>query len=139
MLCLGNHPQPVRLALAAAPVRCDPIYLRHKTTWRDQWAQGEAWLTQHPTYFDVIYTDQGGAITEGGRSTIYVLQQGKWFTPPLTHALLPGVYRKTLLAQGLVHERALSRSDLKQAARIRVSNALRGWLDACLDDVDISV
>lgn len=136
---LATTPRPVRVALAAQPIHCDPLYLRHKTTVRAQWAHGERWLQKHPSYFDIIYTDQHGALTEGGRSTLYIFQQGKWFTPPLTHALLPGVYRNKLIAQGLVQEKTMYRTDLMQADRIRVSNALRGWLDAHVDALDIKI
>lgn len=136
---LATTPQPVRIALTSQPIHCDPLYLRHKTTVRTQWASGEKWLQKHPTYFDLIYTDQYGALTEGGRSTLYVFQQGKWFTPPLTQALLPGVYRNKLVAQGLVQEKTLYRTDLIHADRIRVSNALRGWLDAYIDELDVNV
>lgn len=135
---LATTPQPVRVALAAQPIHCNPLYLRHKTTVRAQWANGESWLQKHPTYFDMLYIDQHGALTEGSRSTLYIFQQGKWFTPPLTQALLPGVYRDKLIAQGLVREKTLYRTDLIHADRIRVSNALRGWLDASIDALDVN-
>jgi branched-subunit amino acid aminotransferase/4-amino-4-deoxychorismate lyase len=40
--------------------------------------------------------------------------------------------RQSLLDQGLVREATVSRTDFLEAHAIRVSNALRGWLQARL-------
>lgn len=125
-------PQPVWVVLAPRPIQTEARYLCHKTTVRSHWATGEKWLQQHPAYFDVIYYDDQGFITEGGRSSVYVQQHSQWFTPPYTQALLPGVQRAALLQQGLVQEKHLTVTDLLAAPQLRVSNALRGWLDARL-------
>lgn len=123
---------PVRLVLAKHPIQANSYALRHKTTQRQHWAVGEHWLQKHPTFFDVIYSDEKGFITEGGRSNIYVFKNNQWLTPAISTPLLAGVQRQFLLNQGWVSEASLRRQDLLEASRLRISNALRGWLDATL-------
>ncbi len=48
---------------------------------------------------------------------------------PVACGCLPGVQRAALLDAGLVQERILYADDVSRAARIRLSNALRGWMD----------
>lgn len=127
---LAHTPSPVWLALAHTPTQAARVYLEHKTTQRSHWAQDEKWLAQHPRFFDVIHYNKDGFITEGSRCNIYIQQQSQWFTPPLSLGLLPGVQRAALLKQGLVHEKNIHIEDLASAQNLRVSNALRGWLNA---------
>lgn len=135
---LAMTTQPVWVVLAPRPIQTETHYLRHKTTVRGHWAAGEQWLQQHPGYFDVIYYDDQGFVTEGGRCSVYVQQQSQWFTPPISQALLPGVQRAALLQQGLATEKRITVAELQSAPQLRVSNALRGWLDARLKVVNWS-
>jgi branched-subunit amino acid aminotransferase/4-amino-4-deoxychorismate lyase len=132
---------PVRLALAARVLDGSPClneddpWLRHKTTHRPWFADAAAWLERHQEYFDVVFGNAAGLACEGSRSNVYVRDPaGRWLTPPVRHGLLPGVQRQWLLDAGLAREAALSLADLAAAPALRVSNALRGWLDARLDD-----
>lgn len=139
VLTLQCHPLahtslPVWLALAHTSIQTPTVYLEHKTTQRSHWAQDEQWLQQHPTFFDVIHYNEHGFITEGCRCNIYVQQQSQWFTPPVSLGLLPGVQRAALLKQGLVQEKNIHIDDLASAQNLRISNALRGWLDAKIND-----
>ncbi len=38
-----------------------------------------------------------GAVTEGGSSTVFIVNQGTVFTPPLSEAILPGITRAVIL------------------------------------------
>ncbi|HWK70914.1 MAG TPA: aminotransferase class IV [Burkholderiaceae bacterium] len=130
---LPPTPAPVRLRLSSAPLQADAVWLRHKTTRRPWYAQAQAWLERHPEFFDVVYCNDRDEACEGARSNIYVRDaSGAWLTPPVSCGLLPGVQRQALLDQGLARVAALSRHDLENAPALRVSNALRGWLDATL-------
>jgi len=130
---LPATPAPVRVALATEALAADPVWIAHKTTWRPWYARASDWLHQHPDIFDVLYCNARDEVCEGSRSNVYVCTaDGAWLTPPLACGLLPGVQRQALLDQGLVQEAVLPRALLLQARRIRVSNALRGWLDAVL-------
>ncbi|MGB3741273.1 MAG: aminotransferase class IV [Castellaniella sp.] len=147
---LPETPSPVIIALACdvlsqgnAPsstanpaVHCldaSNSWLRHKTTFRPWYQAGQHWLQQHTSCFDLIYANQSSHLCEGSRSTIYVQDpQGRWLTPPVTEGLLPGVMRQSLLNDNHVSEARLSLQDMRTAPALRVSNALRGWLDARL-------
>lgn len=136
---LPPTPEPVRITLAAdvlgpeAVLEADDPWLRHKTTHRPRFAAAQRWLRAHPDHFDLIFGNAAGDLCEGSRSTIYVRDAaGAWLTPPLASGLLPGVKRQALLDEGAVREARLSLADLRQAPALRVSNALRGCLDARL-------
>lgn len=130
---LASTPQPVQIVLQPEPLSADLLWLAHKTTHRPWYEPAQAWLAQHPDIFDVIVSNPRGELCEGSRSNIYVQNdQGLWLTPPLTCGLLPGVQRQALLDAGQVREARLSPADMRSASALRVSNALRGWLDARL-------
>lgn len=130
---LPPTPVPARLRLDPQPLAADAFWLRHKTTRRDWYGPAQAWLAAHPDYFDVLFCNTRDEACEGSRCNIYVQDEaGRWLTPPAACGLLPGVQRQALLDSGLAREAVLSRNDLLGAKALRVSNALRGWLDAAL-------
>jgi len=130
---LPPTPEPVKLHLSPAPLRADAFWLRHKTTRRDWFDGAQSWLARHPDYFDVLFCNERDEVCEGSRSNIYIQDQaGRWLTPPVSCGLLPGVQRQALLDAGLAQEAVLSRKDLLDARRLRISNALRGWLDGVI-------
>lgn len=131
---LPPTPEPVRLKLAPEPLVADAFWLVHKTTRRNWYEPAQTWLSAHAEYFDVVYCNQQGQVSEGSRSNLYVQNDaGVWLTPPVSAGLLPGVMRQALLAQGVVREAPVPRQMLIEARAVRVSNALRGWLDARID------
>lgn len=128
---------PVRVWLAAdhgfAPTRANDALLLHKTTRRADydcaWQAAEALGG-----FDMLFVNERGELTEGGRSNLFVKLDGQWVTPPLASGVLPGVMRAVLLddpAFGAV-ERIVTRDDLSRAQALLLTNALRGALDAVL-------
>lgn len=130
---LPPTPQPVRLALHPDALQADTFWLGHKTTRRPWYDNAQQWLAHHADYFDVVFCNAQDQVCEGSRSNVYIQDSdGRWLTPPLSCGLLPGVQRQALLDQGLASEAAISRRDLLDAPAVRVSNALRGWLDAQL-------
>ena len=86
--------------------------------------------------FDAIFLNEAGFVTEGGRSSIFILPQGskEWITPPLSAGVLPGILRQSLLADPSwqAREVCFTVSDVVAAERIVVCNALRGALPAVL-------
>jgi len=130
---LPDTPTPVRVVLAPDALRADVDWIGHKTTHRPWYTQANQWLATHPEVFDVLYCNAQDEVCEGSRSNVYIdTGDGAWLTPPLRCGLLPGVQRQALLDQGLVQEAVITRAQLCQAQRVRVSNALRGWVDAVL-------
>ncbi len=128
---LAPTAQPVAVIVTGPRQSGAGNWLGYKTTHRP-WYQGAAqWLAEHPAVFDVLYWNEEGNMCEGSRSNIYMLApDGRWLTPPLAAGVLPGVQREALLRAGLVYEAAISRDEFLNAPAWRISNALRGWLDA---------
>lgn len=131
---LQQMPVPVTVLLGAAPVKMDPLFLRHKTTHRVEY--DAAWqCAEKSGAFDVLFFNDQGELTEGARSSVFVQLDGRWYTPPLACGLLPGVMRSVLLADPAwaATEKVLTRNDLHSAQAVVVCNALRGALPAQID------
>ncbi|RQR39182.1 MULTISPECIES: chorismate-binding protein [unclassified Burkholderia] len=128
---------PVGVMLASAhgfaPTRTDDALLLHKTTRRAEYDR--AWQAAEALGgFDMLFVNERGEVTEGGRSNLFVKLDGRWVTPPLASGVLPGVMRGVLLddrAFGAV-ERVVICDDLARAEALLLTNALRGALDAVL-------
>ncbi|MEC5215339.1 para-aminobenzoate synthetase/4-amino-4-deoxychorismate lyase [Actimicrobium sp. GrIS 1.19] len=126
-------PGVARLLLATRPTASDDLFLRHKTTHRNQydaaWREAEA-----QGAFDMLFYNERGEITEGARSNLFAQIDGAWLTPPLSAGVLPGVMRARLLDDPAwaARESSLTRDDLQRAQRLVVCNALRGVLPAQL-------
>ncbi|QTO19358.1 aminodeoxychorismate synthase component I [Burkholderia seminalis] len=128
---------PVGVLLASAhgfaPTRASDALLLHKTTRRAEYDR--AWQAAESLGgFDMLFVNERGEVTEGGRSNLFVKLDGQWVTPPLACGVLPGVMRGVLLddrAFGAV-ERVVTRDDLARAQGLLLTNALRGALDAVL-------
>lgn len=126
---------PVRLLLAKIPLRSDTPFIGHKTTMRGVYDAAVAEAVRRGA-FDMLFCNERGEITEGGRSNVFAQVDGQWITPPLGSGLLPGVMRSVLLddpAWG-AREAPLTLDALRRAERIVVCNALRGAVDAILDE-----
>ncbi|WP_206951225.1 chorismate-binding protein [Trinickia acidisoli] len=128
---------PVGVLLAPehgfAPTRSNDFLLRHKSTSRAEYDR--AWrLAEAKGGFDMLFFNERGELTEGGRSSVFVKLDGHWYTPPLSAGLLPGVMRQVLLEDPVMQarERTLTRDDVLRAEALVVCNALRGALPALI-------
>ena len=126
--------EPVRVVLANTPVESSDIFLRHKTSVRQRYDAAWRAAEAHGA-FDALFFNERGELTEGGRSNVFVRIDGRWYTPPLSCGLLPGVTRAVILAAPAwkASERIITRAMLERAEGIMVCNALRGPLLAVLD------
>ena len=116
-----------------APIRSNRFLLRHKSTSRAEYDR--AWrLAEAQGAFDMLFFNERGELTEGGRSNVFVKLEGRWYTPPLSAGLLPGVMRQVLLDDPAMQasERTLTRADVLRAQALVICNALRGALPARL-------
>ena len=124
--------QPVSVLVSAyAVMDSNDLFLQHKTTVRAQY--DEAWKeAEKQGAFDTLFFNQRGELTEGGRCNVFVKLDGKWFTPPLSSGVLPGVMRSVVLSDPAWNagERVLTRDDLRNAQEVMVCNALRGVMAA---------
>ncbi len=123
------QPSPL-VALASLTLDSRESLLQHKTTHRPWYDSTTQWLTAHHDFFDLIFVNERSELCEGSRSNIYLKQDNDWVTPPLACGLLGGVMREHLIRTHQVREAVLTRTDFEQpAARLRLSNGLRGWFD----------
>ena len=81
--------------------------------------------------FDTLLYNQDDELTEFTIGNLAVQLDQQWYTP-LSCGLLPGVMRATLLAEGKLTERRLTRGDLMQAQGLALINSVRGWLEVDL-------
>ena len=116
-----------RVALAREPIDPREVFLYHKTTHRQAYAQARA---SCPNCDDVILWNPRGEITESTLANVVVRLEGRYYTPPVACGLLAGVYRGHLLQRGLLHERVLTPDDLRRAEAIYLINSVRGWIRA---------
>jgi para-aminobenzoate synthetase/4-amino-4-deoxychorismate lyase len=111
-----------------AEQRTDPAdpMLYHKTTHRPLYAKAFEQAVRDG-FDDALFLNQRGEVTEGAISNVFVEKDGRWFTPPVECGLLPGVYRRHLLAtRPDIEERVLSLDDLRHADAVYLANAVRG-------------
>ncbi|MBN3789813.1 aminodeoxychorismate synthase component I [Burkholderia sp. Ac-20353] len=116
-----------------APTHADDALLLHKTTRRADYDR--AWQAAEALgCFDMLFVNERGEVTEGGRSNLFVKLDGRWVTPPLSCGVLPGVMRGVLLDDPSfgATERVVTRDDLARAEALLLTNALRGAVDAVL-------
>jgi para-aminobenzoate synthetase/4-amino-4-deoxychorismate lyase len=77
-------------------------------------------------YFDVIFTNKKGEITEGAISNIFIEKKGKLYTPPIHCGLLNGIMRKQIIKKRKAKEKVLKIEDLVSAENIYLTNSVRG-------------
>ena len=124
---------PVEVLLSAQPVDSSALFARHKTSIRSRydaaWKQAES-----VGAFDTLFFNESDDLAEGGRSSVFVRVGGRWYTPPLSSGVLPGVMRALLLEDPAWNaiECPISRETLERAQEIVVCNALRGPLRATI-------
>ena len=117
----------VALARQATP-RGAPL-LRYKTTYRKPYFDPlRDQQARDPATIDVILWDEAGNVTESGMANLVVRSGGGLYTPSSQQDLLPGVFRRTLLEQGIVRERQIAVTELHEADAVFLVNSVRGWM-----------
>jgi para-aminobenzoate synthetase/4-amino-4-deoxychorismate lyase len=122
-------PSPVICGVLPLPVDSSDWRLRHKTTDRGFYERGLA-VAQAAGAHEALFLRDDGLLTEGCFTNLFVERDGVLLTPPATLGLLPGVLRRSLLAEGRAREAALTLDDL--SGGFLVGNALRGLMPATL-------
>jgi para-aminobenzoate synthetase/4-amino-4-deoxychorismate lyase len=115
------------LPSAAARVSSSNPLFGHKTT--DRHAYDAAWqAAQMKGGFDALFINEHGAVTEGGRSNVFIRRGQEWLTPALHCGVLPGVMRAKLLTDPAfqAREAVISANDVITADQVLLVNALRG-------------
>lgn len=131
---LQETPLPVRIRISSRRVDSSDPFLYHKTTRRDLYSN-ELQSAQNSGFFDVLFRNERGEITEGCITNVFVEMDGKLLTPPVSSGLLCGVYRRHVLETAPdAHERILSLEDIRSSDRIFICNAVRGMMPAILTE-----
>jgi len=123
----------VGLLIAAQRLSDANPLAEHKTTLRQHYDDGVR-AAEQAGAFDSLFFTEDGRLVEGGRTSVFVLLDGRWFTPCVADGALPGVCRGALLEDPAwqASERTLRLEDLLRAEALVVCNALRGVLPARL-------
>ncbi|PKR77230.1 aminodeoxychorismate synthase, component I [Halalkalibacillus sediminis] len=126
---IEKHPYEVtegklEVSLANEPVSSEHLFLYHKTTNRLHYEERKL-----ACVFDTILWNEEGKITEFTNGNLAYLLEGEWFTPPVTDGLLPGTYRESLIREGKISERSLTKDELEKVEQLVFINSVRGWME----------
>jgi para-aminobenzoate synthetase/4-amino-4-deoxychorismate lyase len=129
-------PSPALRVRYAGTVDSSDPFLYHKTTQRSLYER-ELKKAKEDGYFDVLFRNEKGHVTEGAISNVLILKNGVYFTPPVSCGLLAGTVRRHLLESRpfTIEERILTPEDFAQADAVFCSNALRGLVKVELDPI----
>lgn len=110
--------------------------LQHKTSLRTRYQLAHQNVSKDG-YYDVIFANERGEITEGSFNNLFIRWGDHWYTPPLSCGLLPGIQRQCLLESKdkQVSEKVLTLADLKAADEIYLTNDVRGMVKVQLDTI----
>lgn len=116
------------------------IFLFHKTTNRNLYDE-EYKRCKAQGFYDIIFQNEKGQITEGAISNIFIKKNNTYYTPPVDCGLLDGVYRKYLIRNRPfpVEEKILYPKDLRDADEIILTNAIRKVVKVKLVEVKDAV
>lgn len=118
-----------KIRISSQRVNPDDAFLYHKTTLRGLYDK-EIKKAREEGFFDVIFLNTRGEVTEGAITNIFVLKKRRLCTPPVKCGLLGGVLREYLLRKGKAKEKIIYLKDILDADKVYVGNSVRGLLEA---------
>jgi len=116
---------PVRVLISQVRTDSSDRLLYHKTNQR-QLYDAERERAVAGGYFEVVFCNEAGNLTEGAISNLFVRRGGQWLTPPLTDGLLPGIWRADFMARHAAVEAYLTPEMLGEAEEVVIGNSVRG-------------
>ncbi|WP_417451602.1 aminodeoxychorismate synthase component I [Kordiimonas sp.] len=127
-----------RVCLAMQRTRSDDPFLAHKTTRRQNY-DGTYAQAFAKGYADALFFNEHDNLTEGAISTVFIVEAGRWATPPLDAGVLPGILRTELLASSRhnIAVETISRDRLLATDEIYIGNSVRGLRRVMLHDKEI--
>jgi para-aminobenzoate synthetase/4-amino-4-deoxychorismate lyase len=116
--------------IAVSRHRIDPgeVFCYHKTTNRKLYDSQYRYYRARG-YFDVIFLNIKGEVTEGSISNIIIEVNNKYYTPPVSCGLLPGIFRDFFIKRYKASEKRLFLEDLVRADKIFLCNSVRGMVE----------
>jgi para-aminobenzoate synthetase/4-amino-4-deoxychorismate lyase len=126
---IHSVPDRPHVCLARQPVNSADLFLFHKTTNRELYEE-ELSRARSRGFYDVIFRNERGEVTEGAISNLVLRKGNEYYTPPVECGLLPGTFRRHLFETRTVpiSERVLTVRDLVEADAVFLTNALSGLL-----------
>lgn len=126
-----------RIAVAPGVVQSKNILLYHKTTCRQLYDDTYRRYAQQG-FYDVLFCNEKGEITEGSYHNVFLEKDGVWRTPSVSCGLLPGIERQRILAskEAGATEAILRLEDLQDADRIYLTNSVRGIVEVTLEQLE---
>ncbi len=103
----------------------DDVFLYHKTTNRKIY-KNEYEKYRKKGFYDVIFFNKHGELTEGAISNIFIRENGRYFTPEISCGLLNGVYRDFFMSRNAVAETKINREMLESSDEVLLCNSVRG-------------
>ena len=122
---LEKQSETVKICLSPKKVFSEELSLYYKTSIRQIYDM-ELVKAQKNGYDEVIFENEKSEITEGSISNIFILQNGIYWTPPVSCGLLNGVYRQKLLKRKIFKEKVFSWLDVVKAEKVFICNSVRG-------------
>ncbi|MBU4261072.1 MAG: aminodeoxychorismate synthase component I [Proteobacteria bacterium] len=128
-LAAGSSEELPKVRFSSARTDSHDTFLYHKTTRRNLYNQ-ERKKAVNDGYYEVLFVNERGEVTEGAISSVFIKKGGVFYTPPLQCGLLPGVFRSYFMAVSPqeVIEKILFPADLADADAIYVANSVRGMI-----------
>lgn len=126
-ICEAAEQKRPRITFAGQNTDSSSPYLYHKTTIRELYDR-EREKALAAGFFEVLFCNEKGQVTEGGISNVFIRNGDSFVTPPPACGLLDGVFRRRFLESnpGRVREAILSREDVARAEAVYVANSIRG-------------
>lgn len=84
--------------------------------------------------YDVLFLNELGHVSESSRHNLFIELGGQLITPPISDAVLRGVYRQWMLenSEQSIEVRSISPQELLSADAIYLTNAVRGMVKVSL-------
>ena len=124
--------EPKRVIFSTVRTDPDNRFLYHKTTNRKLY-DDEFQKARAKGYYDVLFLNHRGEVTEGAISNIFIMNNGKFHTPAIECGLLDGVFRRHLFESDFpLEERILFQSDILRAEKLYLANSVRGMVEVSL-------
>ena len=114
-----------KIAISNIQTDATDVFLYHKTTMRNLY-NDEYNEYRSKGYLDVLFFNKHGFLTEGATSNVFLIKNGKWFTPSITSGILNGTCREHIIQKRKVEEKKLKLKDLLTCDEIVITNSVRG-------------
>ncbi len=124
---------PLKTTISKRKINPGNVFLYHKTTIRDIYDRAHTFAIKND-YFDIIFENIKGEITEGAITNVFIEKNGVLYTPPVSSGLLPGVLRQYLIKNHYAKEKIITKEDLFNADKIFLGNSVRGLMEVTFED-----